>query len=109
MSEVLPVTDPEVATIDTVPRFRAVAAPLTVIDANVGCEELHVTVLVMSWVVPSENVPFALNCSMMPSGIVLVAGVTTIEVRVPLLTVSLAVAEIVPEDAVMIEAPACTA
>ena len=34
-----------------------------------------------------------------------VAGVTTIEVRVPLLTVSVLEAETLPEDAVMIEEP----
>jgi hypothetical protein len=60
--EVLPVIDPELAVIVVVPVLRAVAAPLTVIEAKVGCEELQVTVLVMSWVGPISKVPIAVNC-----------------------------------------------
>lgn len=62
VSNVPPTTEPEVAEICTVPRLLAAAAPLTVMGATDGCEELHVTVLVMSCEVPSENVPFAVNC-----------------------------------------------
>lgn len=62
MREVLPLTDPEAAVMVIVPRLRAVAAPLTVMDANVGCDEFQVTAFVMSWVEPSENVAVAVNC-----------------------------------------------
>ena len=59
---VFPLTPPEVAVIVAFPDLRAVAAPLTVIEATVFGDVLQVTVLVMSWVVPSENVPVAVNC-----------------------------------------------
>ena len=62
VSCVLPVTAPEPAVIVAVPDLRAVAAPLTVMEATVFGEVLHATVLVMSCVVPSENVPVAVNC-----------------------------------------------
>src|SRR5450755_399449 len=84
---VLPLTAPELAVIVTGPVLRAVAAPLTVIDSKVGCEDVHVTVFVMSWDVPSLNAPTAVNCCATPSGIAIVAGVTAIDVSVPWLTV----------------------
>jgi hypothetical protein len=59
---VFPLIEPDVAVILTVPRFRAVARPLAVIDETLLWEEPQATVFVMSWVVPSENVPVALNC-----------------------------------------------
>ena len=105
----LPLTAPEAAVIVAVPDLRAVAAPLTVIEATVLGDVLHTTVLVMSWVVPSANVPVAVNCWTSPIGTVLFAGVTAMEVRGALLTVRVAEAEMLPEDAVMIEEPAATA
>ena len=47
LSEVFAVTAPEVAVIVTVPRFKPVARPLTVMDAVLFPEEVQVTVLVM--------------------------------------------------------------
>jgi hypothetical protein len=99
-SEVLPLTDPDVALIVTVPRFRPVASPLTVIEARLLPEDAHVTVPVMSCVVLSENVPTALYCCNTPSGIEEFKGVTSILVSVALVTVSVAVPVTVPEGIV---------
>lgn len=106
---VFPLIAPEVAVIVATPDLRAVAAPLTVIEAMLLGEELQATVLVMSCVVPSANVPVAVSCWISPIGTVLFAGVTAIEVSAALLTVRVAVPETLPEDAVMTEEPAATA
>lgn len=105
---VLPTTAPpaEVARIETVPRFLAVARPLTVIEATDCCEELQVTEFVTSCVVPSSNVPVALNCWATPRGMDLFAGVTVIAVRCAALTIKLAELERVPDDAVITAEPA---
>src|SRR5208282_2456849 len=77
--------EPEAAVIVTVPRFPAVARPLTVIDAMLFFDELQVTVPVMFCVVPSENVPVAVNCCNVPRGMDAFAGVTAIETKVALI------------------------
>lgn len=105
-SEVLPLTEPEAAVIVTVPSFRAVARPLTVIDATLFFEELQVTVPVMSCVVPSENVPTAVNCCDVPSGMDAFTGPTAMETGVALVTVRVALEETLPAVAVIVEAPA---
>jgi len=104
---VVPVTEPETAVMVTVPSFKPVARPLTVIDAIVVPEELQLTVFVMSWLVPSEKVPVAVYCCCTPSGMVIMSGVTAIELSVALVTVSVAVFDVsVPEVAVIIVVPA---
>jgi hypothetical protein len=108
VNDALPLTAPDVAVIMVVPRFTPVATPLTVIDAVLGLEEVHVTVLVMSWVVLSEKVPSAVYCCWTPNGIVLLGAVTAIEVTVALETVKVAVPEMEPEVAVMVAVPAPT-
>ena len=45
-----------------VPRATAVARPLALMVATVGEDEVQVTVLVMSLVLRSPNVPVAVNC-----------------------------------------------
>jgi hypothetical protein len=105
----VPLTKPEAAVIVVVPRFRAVAKPLAVIDATPVFEELHVAVPVMSCVDPSENVPIAVNCCKVPREIDGLAGVTAIEVTVAPVTVSVALEEMPPEAAVMGELPAAIA
>jgi len=104
-NEALPLIPAEAAVIVTVPRLRAVARPLTVIEAMLFFDELHVTVPVMTWVVPSEKVPVAANCSNVPSGIETFAGVTAIETRVALVTVKTALDDMLPEDALMLDEP----
>ncbi len=105
----VPLTEPDAAVIVVVPRFRAVAKPLAVIEATPIFEELHVTVPVMSCVDPSENVPIAVNCCNVPREIEGFAGVTAIEVTVAPVTVSVALEEMPPEAAVMAELPAAIA
>lgn len=104
----LPLTEPDAAVMVVVPRLRAVARPLTVIDATLVFDEVHVAVPVMSCVVPSENVPVAVNCCKVPSGIDGLAGVTVMEVTDALVTVSAALAKTAPEVAVMTDVPAAS-
>ena len=108
----LPVIVPEVAVMVTDPTFLPVASPLTVIEATVAGEELHATLPVMSCAVSSENVPLAVNCCTVPSGMDAAAGVTLMEVRVALVMVRTALEETVPEVpeavAVMVELPGVT-
>jgi len=106
---VVPLMEPETAMIVTVPSFKPVARPLTVMDAIVGAEEVQATVFVMSWLVPSLNVPVAVYCCCTPSGMVIMSGVTAMEVSVALVTVNVAVFDVtVPEVAVIIDVPAAT-
>jgi hypothetical protein len=56
--------------------------------AIVASEELQVTVLVTSWMVPSVNVPVAVNCSASPSGSDGMAGVTAMETSAADVTVN---------------------
>lgn len=105
----VPLTEPDAAVIVVVPKFRAVAKPLAVIDATPVFEELHVDVPVMSCVDPSENVPIAVNCCSVPREIEGFTGVTAIEVTLALVTVSVAPEEMPDEVAVMAELPAAIA
>jgi len=105
----VPFTEPEVAVIVTEPRLRPVPSPLTVIDTIELSVELQVTELVMSCFVLSEKVPVAVNCCTVPSGMETLTGVTTIETRKALVTVSDAVPETLPEVAEMIVVPAASA
>jgi hypothetical protein len=108
----LPVIAPEVAVMVTVPRFLPVASPLTVIEATAAGEELHPTLPVMSCVVLSENVPVAVNCCTVPSGMDTPTGVTLMEVRVALVMVRTALEETLPEApvalAVIVDVPGAT-
>ena len=68
-----------------------VANPLPTIWTLVGSEAVHVTLFVMSSVELSVKVPVAVYCCWLPSGIEVLAGVTAMDVRVALVTVSCAV------------------
>lgn len=102
----LPLTELEAAVIVEVPRLRAVASPLTVMEAMLVFEELQVAVPVMSCVEPSENVPVAVNCCNVPSGIDGVAGATAMEVTLAPVTMRLAVEKTLPELAMIVALPA---
>ncbi len=54
---------PETALITVEPMARGVASPVAEIVAAEVFDEDQVTVLVMSWVVPSAKVAVAWNCS----------------------------------------------
>jgi hypothetical protein len=62
VSVVLPEIEPVVARMVVEPVPIAVATPAALIVATVPAEELHVEVLVRFCVVPSLNVPVAVNC-----------------------------------------------
>lgn len=98
-------TAPELAEITVFPKFVAVARPLFVIEATVGAEELQFTLAVMSCVVPSVNDPVAVNGCSTPSGIDRLLGEIAMVVSAAFVTVRLALPEIFPELAVIVELP----
>ena len=74
---------PEVAVMFVVPMARLLANPLVPlllpIVATVAADELHCTVVVRFCVLRSVNVPVAVNCCPVPSGIDGMAGVIAID------------------------------
>jgi hypothetical protein len=105
LSVVLPVTELEVAEIVTEPRARAVANPPPTIDATLVFDEAQVTEEVMSCKLSSENVPVALNCWRVPGNKTASAGVIAIETKIALVTVRVAVEEMLPKLAEILETP----
>lgn len=109
LAVVLPVTELEVAEIPTEPRARAVATPPPAIDTTLLFDEAHVTEAVMSCELPSENVPVAVNCWRVARDKTVSAGVISIETKVALVlvlvTVRVAVEEICPALAEIVETP----
>ena len=106
---VFPEILPEVAVIVEVPAATAEARPLLLTVATDGFEELQVTCVLIPWLVPSEYVPVAVNCLVIPAGMLGLAGVTDMEDRVAEFTVRVVVPEIFPKVAVTVEMPAVTA
>lgn len=98
-------TESKLAVTVTVPRFLPVAKPLTVRDRIFVFDEVQVTTSLISCIVPSENVPVAVNCSTVARGMDALAAVTSTELRVALVTVNVAVEEMLPEAAVIVELP----
>ena len=84
-----PVTPFNDAETETVPEATPVVSP-RLAPAMPEFEELHVTWLVKSRADPSLKVPVAVNCCDPPTEIEAVEGVTAMETRVALLTVSVA-------------------
>jgi hypothetical protein len=104
-----PLTEPDVAEIVADPCATVVASPVAeVMVATVGVLELHCAVPVMFCVLPSLNVPVAVNCGVTPSGSVGIAGVTAIEISVAAVTVTFAEPLIEPEVAVTPVLPSAT-
>jgi hypothetical protein len=89
------VTPPEFPPIAVVPEPLAVAKPATLgafaIVATLADDELQWVVNVMSCVVPSLKEPVAMNCCVLPTVAVEVAGVIASETNVPVPTVNVAV------------------
>lgn len=86
-----------------------VARPATLgafaIVATVATDELQWAFIETSCVVPSLNVPVAVNCCVLPDGTDVFAGVITIETSVPVLTVSVVVAFSPEAVAVIVAVP----
>ena len=105
----LPEIPPKVALMAAVPAATAVARPPVLILATALFDELQVTCVVISWFVPSEYVPVAVNCWMPPTAMLRLAGVTDIEDKIAEVTVRVALPEMLPNLAVMAAVPAATA
>jgi hypothetical protein len=104
VSTVEPLIAPDVALIVEVPTPAPVASPAGLIVAVVVPDD-HVTVEVRFCVVPSLNVPVAMNCWVAPLVIDGFAGVTAIDCSVAAVTVS-KVEPLMDDDvAVIVEVP----
>ena len=104
-----PLMLPSVAEIVTVPGETAVANPVLLIVAHVVSEEAQVTELVRFSVVPLDNVPVAVNCSVSPTGKLVLAGVTAIDWSAAAVTVNPVEPLILPRVAEIVTGPGDTA
>jgi len=109
LPEIVPEVTVMVAVMIVVPAATAVARPLPSTVATDVLEEVQVTCVVISWLVPSEYAPEAANCWVTPTGMLGLTGVTDMEDRVAEVTVRVVAPAIVPEIAVMIAAPGAAA
>src|ERR1700722_13671676 len=109
VSVVLPVMLLEAAWIVVEPVVTAVAKPAALIVATVTAEELHVAVLLRFCVVPSLNVPVAVNCCVPPFGTEGFAGVTAMDTSVAAVTVSVVLPVMLLEAAWIVVEPVVTA
>jgi hypothetical protein len=76
------VTVPDAAVIVLLPAATPVASPPALTVATAGLEDLQLTWFVKFRVLRSGQTPVAVNCSVVPTGIVEPAGVTAIDVKV---------------------------
>ena len=105
VSKVEPLIDDDVAVTVEVPTPAALARPEALIVAVVVVPEDQVTLEVRFCVVPSLNVPVAVNCCVAPLAIDGFAGVTAIDCSVAAVTVS-AVEPLIDDDvAVIVDVP----
>ena len=103
-----PVAVPEVALMVAVPVAALWANPVLFTEATGTASEAQVTVDVRSWVLPSVNVPVALNCCLVPSATEGFAGVTAIDESTAAVTVNVVPPLIDPEVAVILAEPVPT-
>src|SRR5208337_1111831 len=73
--------------------------------ATVASDELQLTTEVTSCVLPSVNVPVAVNCCVMPSGIVDAGGLIAIDTSAAAVTVSCVELFTLPDVAVIVAVP----
>ena len=88
---VFPEIPPAVAVIVEVPVATATARPLPLTVATAVLDELQVTCVLISWLVPSEYMPIAVNCGVSPTGMLGLVGVITMEDKVAAVTVRIVV------------------
>src|SRR5207248_1089350 len=88
--------------------FFALTTPLAVTEAICVEEELQVATLVTSCHVPSENCAVTVNCRLTNNVIEAGLGVIASDVALAAVTLSVAVAETLPEVAVIVVVPAET-
>ena len=106
---VAPVTAPAVALICAVPAPAPVASPDTDTEATPAFDDAHATELVRSTVDPSEYVPVAWNCWVVPLAIDGFAGVMAIDVNAGAPTVRVVLPVIPAVVALIVEVPCATA
>src|SRR5277367_3847196 len=100
-----PLIDDDVAEIVEVPTPAPLARPAALIVAVVVVPEDQVTLDVRFCVVPSLNVPVAVNCWVAPLVIEGFAGVTAIDCSVAAVTVRTVAPLIAPDVALIVEVP----
>jgi hypothetical protein len=105
VNKVEPLMDDDVAVIVEVPTPAPLASPDALIVAVAVVADDHVTVLVRFCVVPSLNVPVAVNCWVAPLAIEGFAGVTAIDCNVAAVTVRTVEPLIAPDVALIVEVP----
>jgi hypothetical protein len=105
VSKVEPEIDDDVAVMVEVPTPAPLARPPVLIVAMVVVPEVQVTVDVKFCVVPSLNVPVAVNCWVAPLAIDGFTGVTAIDCRVAAVTVRVVEPLIAPDVALIVEVP----
>lgn len=106
VSVVNPITAPDAAWIVEDPALRAVPLPVVEMVATAGVSDDHITELVRFCVLPSVNVPVAVNCCVAFLASVGFAGVTAIDFNVAAATVRVMEPTTLPEVAVMSVLPA---
>lgn len=97
---VLLVTEPDCAVIVVEPLVCAVASPVVLIVASVVLFDVQLTVLLKSWVEPSERVPVAVYCWVVPLASEAEVGVIASELSVAALTVNCTLLDNVLPEAV---------
>ena len=105
VNTVEPVTVPELAFTVDVPMPALVAAPLASMLAVEVVFDDHATVPVRSCMLPSVNVPVAVNCCFVPSAIDGSGGVTAMDASAAAVTVNVVVPVTEPEVAVILAEP----
>jgi hypothetical protein len=100
-----PLMDEDVAVIVEVPTPAPLARPAALMVAVVVVPEDQVTLDVRFCVVPSLNVPVAVNCCVAPLAIDGFAGVTAIDCSVAAVTVRVVEPLIAPDVALIVEVP----
>ncbi len=103
-----PLTAPSVAEIVVVPVARLLTEPKLFMVAVAGLEEPQRTEGVRSCVLLSLKVPVAVNCFVVPTAMLEFAGVTAIDTKAALLTLSDAVPVTEPEIALIVADPVPT-
>ena len=95
---------PEMALMVAVPAARAVARPPLLTVATDVSDDLQVTCVLISWLVPSEYVPVAVKSLEFPAAMLGLAGATDIEDSKGV-TVRVVVPETPPAMALMVAVP----
>ena len=108
VSVVEPLTLPNVALMLVLPLAKLVTSPVLLMVAAAGLEEVQRTDFERSCVLLSLKVPVAVNCRVVPTAVVELAGVTAIETKLALVTVSDAEPLMEPDVAVMVVVPVPT-